>query len=51
MTMTDEPTIARYRRWYRQLLRFYAKSYRERFAESMEQTFSHLCRERAREGK
>jgi hypothetical protein len=45
--MADEHAIARYRRWYRKLLRFYSRPYRERFAESMEQTFNDLCRERA----
>jgi len=42
--------LARYRRWYRMLLRFYPRPYRERFAESMEQTFTDLFRERARAG-
>lgn len=32
-------------------LRFYSTPYRERFAESMEQTFSDLCRDRAAAGK
>jgi len=49
--MADEHAIARYRRWYRTLLRFYARPYRERFAESMEQTFNDLCRERSKAGK
>jgi DUF2975 family protein len=49
--MADERAIARYRRWYRKLLRCYSKPHRERFAESMEQTFSDLCRERAAAGK
>jgi hypothetical protein len=49
--MADEHAIARYRHWYRQLLRFYSRPYRERFAESMEQTFNDLCHERARAGK
>jgi hypothetical protein len=49
--MADKHAIARYRRWYRKLLRFYSRSYRERFAESMEQTFNDLCRERARAGE
>jgi hypothetical protein len=49
--MSDEHAIARYRRWYRKLLRFYSRPYRERFAESMEQTFNDLCRERAKAGK
>ena len=49
--MSDEHAIARYRRWYRKLLRFYSRPYRERFAEGIEQTFHDLCRERASEGK
>jgi len=49
--MADQRTIERYQRWYRQLLRFYSKPHRERFAESMEQTFHDLCRERAGAGK
>lgn len=49
--MTDERAIARYRRWYRKLLRYYSKPFRERFAESMEQTFYDLCRERAEAGE
>jgi hypothetical protein len=48
--MADEQNIARYRHWYRKLLRCYPRPYRERFAESMEQTFSDLLRERARAG-
>jgi hypothetical protein len=48
--MADEHAIARYRRWYRKLLDFYSRPYRERFAESMEQTFNDLCRERAESG-
>jgi hypothetical protein len=38
---------ARYRRWYRRLLGLYPRPYRERFADSMEQTFTDLCREGA----
>jgi hypothetical protein len=49
--MSDEHTIARYRRWYRKLLCCYSRPYRERFAESMEQTFNDLCRERAEAGR
>jgi hypothetical protein len=45
--MRHERAIARYRRWYRELLRLHPKPYRERFGESMEQTFNDLCRERA----
>jgi hypothetical protein len=48
--MADEQAIARYRHWYRKLLRCYARPYRERFAESMEQTFNDICRERAAAG-
>ena len=48
--MADEHDIARYRRWYRKLLRFYSRPYHERFAEGMEQTFHDLCRERAEAG-
>jgi hypothetical protein len=48
--MADEVAIARYRRWYRRLLRFYSRPYRERFAESMEQTFNDVCRERSASG-
>jgi hypothetical protein len=51
VAMADEHAIARYRRWYRKLLRFYARPYRERFAEGMEQTFNDVCRERASAGK
>jgi hypothetical protein len=49
--MADEHAIARYRHWYGRLLRFYSRPHRERFAESMEQTFNDLCRERATAGK
>jgi hypothetical protein len=49
--MADEHAIARYRHWYRKLLRFYSRPYRERFAESMEQTFNDLCRERVQAGE
>jgi hypothetical protein len=49
--MADERAIERYRHWYRKLLRFYSRPYRERFAESMEQTFNDLCRERSRAGE
>ena len=51
MAMADEHAIARYRHWYRKLLRFYSRPYRERFAEGMEQTFNDLCRERAGAGR
>jgi hypothetical protein len=49
--MADEHAIARYRQWYRKLLRFYSRRYRERFAEGMEQTFNDLCRERSEAGQ
>jgi hypothetical protein len=49
--MSDDHAIARYRQWYRKLLRFYSRPHRERFGESMEQTFNDLCRERARAGE
>jgi hypothetical protein len=48
--MADELVIARYKRWYRKLLRFYSRPYRARFGVSMEQTFSDLCRERSEAG-
>jgi hypothetical protein len=48
--MADEHTIARYRHWYRKLLRFHSRPHRERFGESMEQTFNDLCRERTEAG-
>jgi hypothetical protein len=49
--MANEHAIARYRNWYRKLLRCYSRPYRERFAESMEQTFNDLCRERGSAGE
>lgn len=48
--MADNEDVARYRRWYRKLVRLFPKSHRDRFGESMEQTFSDLCRARAGEG-
>ena len=42
---------ARYRHWYARLLRFYPRTHRERFGESMEQTFNDLCRERQAAGE
>lgn len=44
--MASEAFIRRSRDWYRKLIRFYPKPYRERFGEPMEQTFTDLCRER-----
>jgi hypothetical protein len=49
--MADEHAIARYRHWYRKLLRLYSRPHRERFGQSMEQTFNDLCRERAKAGE
>lgn len=49
--MPPKDSLARYRRWYRQLLRLYPRAFRERFAEGMEQTFHDLCRERASAGQ
>jgi hypothetical protein len=49
--MPDKPAIDRYRHWYRRLLCFYPRSYRERFVEGMDQTFHDLCRERSRAGR
>lgn len=48
--MAHEQTLARYRRCYRALLRFYPRSHRVRFAQSMEQTFGDLCHERVAAG-
>jgi Protein of unknown function (DUF2975) len=42
---------ARYRKLYARLLRFYPRPYRERFAESMQQTFNDLCREQRAAGQ
>lgn len=44
--MAPEHQIRRYRRWYGRLLRLYPRTFRERFAEPMAQTFTDLCRER-----
>ena len=46
--MASELFIQRCRNWYAKLLRLYPKPYRERFGESMGQTFADLCRERAK---
>lgn len=48
--MEYKSSLERYRGWYRRLLAFYPKGYRERFAQSMEQTFSDLLRERGEKG-
>jgi hypothetical protein len=44
--MAPERQIRRYRRWYGRLLRLYPRTFRERFAEPMAQTFTDLARER-----
>ncbi len=49
--MASEHSIRRYRRWYSRLLRLYPRAYHERFAESMEQTFTDLLRDRVDERK
>jgi hypothetical protein len=49
--MADEYRLGRYRKLYARLLRLYPRPYRERFAESMAQTFGDLCRERTRAGQ
>ena len=36
---------------YKKLLAFYPKAFKERFGESMEQTFNDLCRERKQQTK
>jgi hypothetical protein len=46
--MPSEAFIQRCRNWYGKLLRLYPRPYRERFGESMEQTFTDLCRERVK---
>ena len=49
--MADHRMTFTYRRLYAILLRMYPKGFRVRFAESMEQTFQDLCRERQAAGK
>jgi hypothetical protein len=44
--MNFEFSLKRYQHWYAKLLRFYPKSYLERFGEPMQQSFNDLCRER-----
>src|SRR5688500_15121962 len=44
--MSADRDIGRYRRWYGRLLHLYPRSFRERFAEPMAQTFGDLLRER-----
>ena len=43
--------LLRHRRWYARLLRLYPKPFRERFQESMEQTFYDACRANASIGR
>jgi hypothetical protein len=45
--MSPDRAIRRYRRWYGRLLSLYPRSFRERFAVPMTQTFTDLARERA----
>ena len=49
--MAREYQLLRYRRWYARLLRLYPKPFRERFRESMEQTFCDACRAHASTGR
>ncbi len=51
MLVAREHSIRRYRRFYAKLLRLYPRPYHERFADSMEQTFADLLRERAVQGR
>jgi len=50
MAVTYEHASARFRSIYAKLLRYYPDPYRERFGESMEQTFNDLCKERQKAG-
>ena len=43
--------LLRHRLWYARLLRLYPKPFRERFQESMEQTFHDACRANASSGR
>jgi hypothetical protein len=43
--------LLRHRRWYARLVRLYPKPFRERFRESMEQTFYDACRAHASTGR
>lgn len=49
--MAREDQLLRYRRWYGRILRLYPKPFRERFRESMEQTFCDVCRAHASIGR
>src|SRR5690349_7453767 len=46
--MASEPFMRRYQNCYARLLRLDPGPYRERFGDSMEQTFNDLCRERVK---
>lgn len=48
--MARSDQAERYRKWYACLIRLYPGPFRERFGESMEQTFNDLCRERQETG-
>ena len=47
MPTPSERSVQRYRYWYAQLLRLYPKPYKQRFQESMRQTFADVLRERS----
>ena len=49
--MASEPFLRKCRNGYAKLLRLYPKAHRDRFAESMQQTFDDLCRERIKAEK
>ena len=49
--MAREHQLLRYGRWYARLLRLYPKPFRERFRESMEQTFCDMCSAHASTGR
>jgi DNA-binding PadR family transcriptional regulator len=51
LALAREYQLLRYRRWYARLLCLYPKSFRERFRESMEQTFCDVCRAHASTGR
>jgi hypothetical protein len=46
--MHERASVGRYAAWYRSLLRLAPGAFRERFGESMEQTFIDLCEEQLR---
>src|SRR5581483_3988299 len=49
--MARESTLLRSQRWYGRVLRLYPKSFRERFEESMQQTFRDVCRAHVSNGQ